>query len=281
MLLLFVTLGAFAGLGALLWPWEFVVTVVPLLLFHEMGHWVAMKWFGYRNVRMFFIPFLGAAVQGSHHNIDGWKKVVVSLMGPVPGILLSPLFLWVGFHYHWPELYAVAMVTLALNAFNLLPVIPLDGGWVFHNVLFCRHWLLEFIARFVAIVIIFSVCWYFSTWFLMIIAVPMLISLPMTLKISRVAYELRGRWTVEELEERDGELPADPIAEIIERLMRALSPIVNDHSMIRFTLHVYETLNTRPPGLLVSAGIMTVYFGTWAYAMGVFMVAVLLGLEAA
>jgi Zn-dependent protease len=274
-------LGAFAGLGALLWPWEFVVTVVPLLLFHEMGHWVAMKWFGYRNVRMFFIPFLGAAVQGSHHNIDGWKKVVVSLMGPVPGILLSPLFLWVGFHYHWPELYAVAMVTLALNAFNLLPVIPLDGGWVFHNVLFCRHWLLEFIARFVAIVIIFSVCWYFSTWFLMIIAVPMLISLPMTLKISRVAYELRGRWTVEELEERDGELPADPIAEIIERLMRALSPIVNDHSMIRFTLHVYETLNTRPPGLLVSAGIMTVYFGTWAYAMGVFMVAVLLGLEAA
>jgi Zn-dependent protease len=281
MLLLFVTLGAFAGLGALLWPWEFVVTVVPLLLFHEMGHWVAMKWFGYRNVRMFFIPFLGAAVQGSHHNIDGWKKVVVSLMGPVPGILLSPLFLWVGFHYHWPELYAVAMVTLALNAFNLLPVIPLDGGWVFHNVLFCRHWLLEFIARFVAIVIIFSVCWYFSTWFLMIIAVPMLISLPMTLKISRVAYELRGRWTVEELEERDGELPADPIAEIIERLMRALSPIVNDHSMIRFTLHVYETLNTRPPGLLVSAGIMTVYFGTWAYAMGVFMVAVLLGLDAA
>ena len=137
--LLILTSVAFVAVGMLIWPWQFVAMLVPVLLFHELGHWLAMKWFGYRNVRMFFIPFLGAAVQGSHHNIAGWKKVVVSMMGPVPGILLSPLLLWIGYSTDQPYLYTVAAVTLMLNAFNLLPVIPLDGGWVFHNVLFCRH----------------------------------------------------------------------------------------------------------------------------------------------
>jgi hypothetical protein len=47
-----------------------------------------MRIFHYRDVRMFFIPFFGAAVSGRHYNIAGWKKAVVSMMGPVPA--LSP-----------------------------------------------------------------------------------------------------------------------------------------------------------------------------------------------
>jgi Zn-dependent protease len=281
LLLLVVTLAIFVGFGMLLWPWHFVLMIVPIILFHELGHWLAMKWFGYRNVRMFFIPFLGAAVQGSHHNIDGWKKVVVSMMGPVPGILLSPLILWLGYAGHLPELYTIAAVTVALNLFNLLPVIPLDGGWVFHHVLFCRHWALEFIARLLAVAIIFAFCCIQNTWFLMIIAVPVLISLPLTLKVSRLAYDLRGRWTEAELAEVEGEVPREPIAEIVEQLSQRLGKGNADGTMVRFTLHVYETLNTKPPGLLAAAGILTAYIGTWVFALGVLMVAVLLGIEAA
>src|SRR5262249_49106418 len=60
---------------------EFGWLLLPVLLFHECGHYVAMRAFGYRNLRMFFIPFLGAAVAGKNFNVAGWKKAVVALAG--------------------------------------------------------------------------------------------------------------------------------------------------------------------------------------------------------
>src|SRR3954470_4748589 len=38
--------------------------LIGVLLFHELGHLAAMKVLGYRDVKMFFVPFLGAAVSG-------------------------------------------------------------------------------------------------------------------------------------------------------------------------------------------------------------------------
>ncbi len=35
-------------------PVAFTVTLVGVLLFHELGHYAGMRIFGYRNVRMFF-----------------------------------------------------------------------------------------------------------------------------------------------------------------------------------------------------------------------------------
>lgn len=68
--LLPVTMLLFAG--AALWQTGFnllalthwVLPVIGVLLFHELGHYVAMRLFGYRDVRMFFVPFFGAAVSG-------------------------------------------------------------------------------------------------------------------------------------------------------------------------------------------------------------------------
>jgi hypothetical protein len=54
--------------------WDSIFILVPVLFFHELGHYLAMRLFGYRNLRMFFIPFFGAAVTGKHYNIAGWKK---------------------------------------------------------------------------------------------------------------------------------------------------------------------------------------------------------------
>src|SRR5262245_26006745 len=75
-LVLFASLAMFIGLGGAAGSRSggsaFSLTnlfiLVPVLLFHEAGHWVAMRAFGYRNLRMFFIPFLGAAVSGRNYN---------------------------------------------------------------------------------------------------------------------------------------------------------------------------------------------------------------------
>ena len=66
----------FVALGAWFWSIELVLYLLPILLFHELGHYVAMRYFRYRNLKMFFLPLLGAAVSGQHFNIPGWKKAV-------------------------------------------------------------------------------------------------------------------------------------------------------------------------------------------------------------
>ncbi|MDX1653260.1 MAG: hypothetical protein R3277_12250, partial [Brumimicrobium sp.] len=41
-----------------------IAILLGVLLFHELGHFTAMKLFGYENLKMLFIPFLGAMVSG-------------------------------------------------------------------------------------------------------------------------------------------------------------------------------------------------------------------------
>jgi hypothetical protein len=36
-----------------------------VVLIHELGHFLAMKYFGYKDLGMFFIPLLGAYVSGT------------------------------------------------------------------------------------------------------------------------------------------------------------------------------------------------------------------------
>jgi Zn-dependent protease len=75
-----------------------------------------------------FIPFLGALVAMKEMPKDAAAEARVGLAGPVLGSLgaLVPLGLWA---LTGNELFqALAFVGFFLNLFNLLPVLPLDGG---------------------------------------------------------------------------------------------------------------------------------------------------------
>lgn len=88
-LLLFI--GAQASFGAMA---DFIAALVIVLVVHELGHYAAMRAFGYRDTKMFFIPFLGAAVSGRHDDASGTQRAVVALAGPLPGIVLGMLAVW-------------------------------------------------------------------------------------------------------------------------------------------------------------------------------------------
>jgi Zn-dependent protease len=119
-----------------------VVVLIGILLFHELGHYVGMRVFGYRDVRMFFIPFFGAAVSGKRVGVAAWKDGVVTLLGPVPGILVA-FILGAQSQTLSPATYAVAMSMVSINAFNLLPLAGLDGARLLQLLLFSRHRWLE------------------------------------------------------------------------------------------------------------------------------------------
>jgi Zn-dependent protease len=119
-----------------------VLILLGVLLFHELGHLAGMKLFGYRDVRMFFIPFFGAAVSGRPMATTAWHEAVVLLLGPLPGIVIAIPALVFSIAFDSAIARDAAFMLIAINAFNLLPLAPLDGGRLFQLLLFSRQRLL-------------------------------------------------------------------------------------------------------------------------------------------
>ena len=113
---------------ALIWGWRFAVGFVALLFIHEMGHYVQLRREGVKPSGMLFIPFLGAVVGARSLGGSALAEARVGLAGPVLGSLASlalvPIWLATGDEF-WR---ALAFTGFFLNLFNLLPVVPLDGG---------------------------------------------------------------------------------------------------------------------------------------------------------
>jgi Zn-dependent protease len=113
---------------SLFFGWTFAVGFVLLLLVHEMGHVIQLRREGIKASAPMFIPFLGAVVAAKSLGENATAEARVGLAGPVLGSLaaaaLIPVYLLTG-----DEIWrALAFTGFFLNLFNLLPVVPLDGG---------------------------------------------------------------------------------------------------------------------------------------------------------
>ena len=116
------------GSYALLFNWEFGVGLVVLLFIHEMGHVLALKRYGVRATAPIFIPFMGAFIGMKQLPKDATMEAVVGLGGPVIGSL-GALGAWVLYSiYGHPIFLVMTYIGIFLNLFNLLPILPLDGG---------------------------------------------------------------------------------------------------------------------------------------------------------
>ena len=138
-LILFGSLGLFlaAGLGGLD-PIPLAV-LAGVLAVHELGHFLAMKAFGYRDVKLFFVPFLGAAVSGAKHAAPAWQRAAVILFGPLPGLLVGAVLYLVLREPFYDGLGLVILALVVINGMNLFPVEPFDGGKLVHLVIYSRN----------------------------------------------------------------------------------------------------------------------------------------------
>jgi Zn-dependent protease len=113
---------------ALIWGWKFAAGFVALLFVHEMGHYIQLRREGVRPTGMLFIPFLGAVVGARSLGGSALAEARVGLAGPILGTIgcLVPagIYLATGEEF-WK---ALAFTGFFLNLFNLIPVVPLDGG---------------------------------------------------------------------------------------------------------------------------------------------------------
>jgi Zn-dependent protease len=113
---------------SLLFGLPFAIGFVLLLLLHELGHVIQLRREGIKASAPIFIPFLGAMIAAKSLGKDAAAEARVGLAGPVAGAIatLVPLALWLATGAEFWR--ALAYLGFLLNLFNLLPVVPLDGG---------------------------------------------------------------------------------------------------------------------------------------------------------
>jgi Zn-dependent protease len=113
---------------AWIWGWKFAVGFVLLLLVHEMGHVLELRRQGVPASAPLFIPFMGAVVGMRQMPHDAWREAQVALAGPILGSLGAAAVWAAGEALDSDLLIALAFTGFFLNLFNLLPIVPLDGG---------------------------------------------------------------------------------------------------------------------------------------------------------
>jgi Zn-dependent protease len=127
-----VTTGAsmVVSIAAYAWIWglPFAVGLVILIFVHEIGHVIELRRQGVPASAPLFIPFLGAVIGMKELPDDAWKEARVALAGPIVGSIGAAAF-WVAGEASGSELLvALGFVGFFLNLFNLIPIVPLDGG---------------------------------------------------------------------------------------------------------------------------------------------------------
>lgn len=116
------------GAYALLFPIWFAVGFVVLIWVHEMGHVLQLRREGLPASAPMFIPFLGAFIAMKQMPKDALTEARVGLAGPVLGSL-GALGAWGIYEFTQAPLFlGLAYIGFFLNLFNLLPMLPLDGG---------------------------------------------------------------------------------------------------------------------------------------------------------
>lgn len=130
-----------ASLAAYSWLFslEFALSLIACLVVHEYGHVRAMKHFGMKTKGIYLIPFMGGLALSDSKINTRWQDVVISMMGPFFGLGMSLLALvayWVTGEIFFA---GIAAFNSLLNLFNLLPVLPLDGGHVLKSISFSMN----------------------------------------------------------------------------------------------------------------------------------------------
>ena len=113
---------------SLFFGWTFAAGFVILIFVHEMGHVIALRREGIKASAPMFIPFMGAVITARSLGDNALAEARVGLAGPILGSLGAACVAVAGVLLNSDFLFALAYIGFFLNLFNLIPIVPLDGG---------------------------------------------------------------------------------------------------------------------------------------------------------
>ena len=166
--------------------------VVLILFIHEMGHFIAMKVFGYNGVNMFFIPLIGAMVTGEKERVSQSQRAIIVLAGPIPGVLIGCGIIAYAQTIGHTGAAIAGFMFLLINILNLLPLDPLDGGKLIETLFFSSNEKIKQVFLIASVVIMVVAGVFFQMYLLVFLGLYMSLRIKMIKSLS----ELRKKISV-------------------------------------------------------------------------------------
>ena len=166
--------------------------VVLILFIHEMGHFIAMKVFGYNGVNMFFIPLIGAMVTGEKERVSQSQRAIIVLAGPIPGVLIGCGIIAYAQTIGHTGAAIAGFMFLLINVLNLLPLDPLDGGKLIETLFFSSNEKIKQVFLIASILIMVVAGVFFQMYLLAFLGLYMSLRIKMIKSLS----ELRKKISV-------------------------------------------------------------------------------------
>jgi Zn-dependent protease len=257
-IILLLTVGLFVSIGMLTYGALSIVLLLIVLAIHELGHYLAMKILGYTNVTVFFIPLGGAVMSGSGFTVSAGRKSLISLAGPVPGIVIGIPLAIIATSTNINLIRDLAVTFFILNVFNLLPFFPLDGGALLYHLLFFRSRIAESVYKILAGAALIALGVALKAWFLPVLGLMTIITIPSALKKSKISTKLKA-----ELDDS----PAVPLSEapfqikrkVIAEVVSLYPNVGNGKQIADIANEVWERFSTRPLKRSKAVGLFFLY----------------------
>ncbi len=107
--------------------WRIGIVLILVLAAHELGHYAAYRGYGLPAKLPVFVPFLGAYTAGAIAP-DLEQDAYIALAGPLTGLVVAAACYAIALATADRFWYACADIGAFLNLFNMIPVLPFDGG---------------------------------------------------------------------------------------------------------------------------------------------------------
>lgn len=107
-----------------------LLALFAIVFIHEMGHVFAARMYGIKVLSVQMLPFGGVAVMEDAGDLTAGREIAIALAGPLQNVLLigASLLLHAAGIWDGPFLDYFIQSNLLIALFNLLPILPLDGG---------------------------------------------------------------------------------------------------------------------------------------------------------
>ncbi len=151
------------------WDLKYIFVLTGVILVHEFGHFLAMRIFKYNDLSIFFVPLIGALATGQKEKISQKQKTIISFAGPLPGVLIGSFLITISLIVNNDFLWRTGVIFIYLNLFNLLPVMPLDGGQIIKSLFFQNNEKINIVFIWLSIIVLALIALKLESYVLLII----------------------------------------------------------------------------------------------------------------
>lgn len=107
-----------------------LLTLFSIVFVHEIGHVIAARSYGWTIREVKLLPFGGVMEVEDAGGLPAKEEAVVAIAGPLQNVWMGLLASGLGWLGIWDSDFThyVVQANIGIGLFNLLPILPLDGG---------------------------------------------------------------------------------------------------------------------------------------------------------